>query len=103
MQPILYTKQTADENIGEVFVKIIQKSIERVWSPEVKPVIMTEETKLTLTTQQNVGFVKILSRVRNEFATTVTLLESFGVLLIKNVTRCAENPNSSQFFPQFEL
>ena len=46
MQPIFYTKQTADENIGEVFVKIIQKSTERVWSPEVKPMIMTEENKI---------------------------------------------------------
>ena len=46
MKPMLYTKQTTDKNIGERFVKSIQKSIEWIWSSEVKQMIMTEEDKI---------------------------------------------------------
>ena len=46
--PVLYTKQTDDENIAQIFVDRLQKDIEQVWSSEVKPMIMTSQDKVDL-------------------------------------------------------
>ena len=46
LKPVRYTKQSEDENIGEIFVTRNQKSIVRVWSSEVKSMIMTDEDKI---------------------------------------------------------
>jgi len=42
LNPVLYTKQNENENVGKIFVK----RIELVWSSEVKSVVMTEEDKI---------------------------------------------------------
>jgi len=48
LKPVLYTKQTDEENIGEIFVKQLEKEIEKVWSSEVKPMIMTSQDKIDI-------------------------------------------------------
>lgn len=42
----MYNKQPENENIGEMFVKMLQNDIVTVWSSEVKPTIMTEKDTL---------------------------------------------------------
>jgi len=42
----LYTKQTEDENIAQIFVDKLQNDIEQVWTSNVKPLVMTEKDKL---------------------------------------------------------
>jgi len=46
LEPVLYTKQSKDENVGEIFCKRLRNEIEKVWSSEVKPMIMTEDDKI---------------------------------------------------------
>jgi len=45
LKPVLYTKRSENENVGEIFVRRIQKSIGKVWPSEVKAMVMTEEDK----------------------------------------------------------
>ena len=44
--PVLYTKQSEDENVAEIFRKRLWNDIEKVWSSEVKPLMMTEDDKI---------------------------------------------------------
>jgi len=90
----LYTKQCENENVAEIFCKSLWNYIEKVWSSEVKPMMMTEDIKSTLTMQHNVGFAKtILPRKIKKFAITVILMGNTEVLLIKNVTHFSGNQN----------
>ena len=94
LEPVLYTKQCEIENVAEIFCKSLWNYIEKVWSSEVKPMMMTEDIKSTLTMQHNVGFAKtILPRKIKKFAITVILMGNTEVLLIKNVTHFSGNQN----------
>jgi len=42
---VLFTK-TREENVSNIFVERLEKEIDRVWSSEVKPMIMTDEDKI---------------------------------------------------------
>jgi len=42
----VYTKQSDDKNIAQIFVEKFQKEIEKVWSSEIKPTIMTKQHRL---------------------------------------------------------
>ena len=89
---MLYTKQSEDENVGEIFCKMLRNDIEKFWSSQVKPMVMTEDDKSTLTTQRNAGFVvKILPRRIEKSAVIAISLGNTKVLLIKNVTHSIEN------------
>jgi len=46
MEPVLYTKQSEDENVAAIFCKRLWNDIEKVWSSAVKPVVMTEDDKI---------------------------------------------------------
>jgi len=44
-QPVLFTK-TSEENVSNIFVERLEKEIDRVWSSELKPMMMTDEDKI---------------------------------------------------------
>ena len=44
-EPILFTKTREEENVADIFVDMLEKEIDRVWSSEVKVMILTEEEK----------------------------------------------------------
>jgi len=44
-EPILFTKTREEENVADIFVDMLEKEIGRVWSSEVKEMILTEEEK----------------------------------------------------------
>jgi len=46
LEPVLYTKQSDDKNIAQIFVEKVQKEIEKIWSLEIKPMIMTKQDRL---------------------------------------------------------
>jgi len=46
LEPVLYTKQSEDENVAEIFCKRLWNDIEKVWSSEVKPMVMTDYDKM---------------------------------------------------------
>jgi len=46
LEPVLYTKQPDDENVAEIFCKRLWSEIEKVWSSEVKPMVMTDDDKI---------------------------------------------------------
>jgi len=46
LEPVMYTKQSDDKNIAQIFVEKFQKEIEKVWSSEIKPTIMTKQHRL---------------------------------------------------------
>jgi len=41
LEPVLHTKQSDDKNIAQIFVEKVLKEIEKVWSSEIKPMIVT--------------------------------------------------------------
>ena len=83
-QAVLFTKTREEENVSNIFVERLEKEIDRVWSSEVKPMMMTDEDK---TVQQDVGFAKkILLKVIKKFAIIVTTLENFAKQHIIHVT-----------------
>jgi len=41
LELVLHTKQSEDENVAEIFCKRIWNYIEKVWSSEIKPMMMT--------------------------------------------------------------
>jgi len=45
-QPVLFTKTRQEENVSHIFVERLEKEIDRVWSSEVKPMMMTDEDKI---------------------------------------------------------
>jgi len=49
----LYTKKSADENIGEIFCKYLNNEIDKVWASEAKDMIMNEEDKANFETSTN--------------------------------------------------
>jgi len=49
----LYTKKSADENIGEIFCKHLKNEIDKVWTLEAKPMIMNEKDKVNFETSTN--------------------------------------------------
>ena len=42
----MYRKQFEDENVAEIFCTRLWNDIEKVWSSEVKPMVMTEDDKI---------------------------------------------------------
>jgi len=44
-EPILFTKTKEEENVADIFVDMLEKEIDQVWSSEVKEMILTEEEK----------------------------------------------------------
>jgi len=44
-EPILYTRQAEGESMADIFMKMLEKKIDRVWSSEVKEMIFTEKDK----------------------------------------------------------
>jgi len=44
-EPILFIKTREEENVADIFVDMIAKDIDHVWSSEVKEMILTEEEK----------------------------------------------------------
>jgi len=53
LEPVLYTKKSANENIGEIFCKTLKNEIDKVWTLEAKPMIMNEEDKVNFETSTN--------------------------------------------------
>jgi len=53
LEPVLYTKKSVDENIGEIFCKNVKNEIDKVWTSEAKPMIMNEEDKANFETSTN--------------------------------------------------
>jgi len=49
----LYTKKSADDNIGEIFSKHLKNEIDKVWTSEAKDMIMNEEDKANFETFTN--------------------------------------------------
>jgi len=63
LAPVLYTKQTEDENLGEIFAEQLETDMEQVWSSEVKHWLWQRKTNLISKKEQNFGFVrKILTK-----------------------------------------
>jgi len=42
-EPILFTKTREEENVADIFVDMLEKEIDRVWSSEVKEMIFSED------------------------------------------------------------
>jgi len=40
LESVLYTKQSEDENVAEIFCKRLRNEIKKVWASEVKPMMM---------------------------------------------------------------
>ena len=53
LKPVLYTKKSADENIGEIFCKHLKNEIDKVWTSEAKYMIFKEEDKANFETSTN--------------------------------------------------
>ena len=49
----MYTKKSADENIGEICCKHLKNEIDKVWTSEAKSMIMNEEDKASFETSMN--------------------------------------------------
>ena len=97
-QPVLFTKTREEENVSNIFVEWLEKEIDRVWSSEVKPMMMTDEDEINLTAQQDVGFVeKILLKVIKKFEIIVTPLENFAEQHIIHVTFFSGSRNMFRF------
>jgi len=45
LKPVLYTKKSTDENIGEIFCKHPKNEIDKVWTSEANDMIFEEEDK----------------------------------------------------------
>jgi len=45
LEPILFTKTREEENVADIFVDMLEKEIDRVWSSEAKEMILTEKEK----------------------------------------------------------
>jgi len=94
LEPVLYTKNSEDENAAESFCKRIWNYIEKVWSSEVKPMVMTDDDKIDFDNVTQCWICqKILLRKKKKFVITVILLGNTKVLLIKNVTHFSGNQN----------
>jgi len=44
-EPILFTKTREKENVADIFVGMLEKEIDRVWSSEVKEMIFSEDDR----------------------------------------------------------
>ena len=44
-EPVLFTKTNEDEDIADIFVDMLEKEIDRVWSSEVKEMIFSEDDR----------------------------------------------------------
>jgi len=44
-EPILFTKTREEENVADIFVDMLEKEIDRVWSSEVKEMIFSEDDR----------------------------------------------------------
>jgi len=53
LEPVLYTKQSEDENVAEIFCKRLWSDIDKVWTSEAKLMIMNEEDKANFETSTN--------------------------------------------------
>jgi len=89
----LYTKQSEDENVAEIFCKRLWNYIEKIWSSEVKPMAMTNDDKIDFdnATQCWICQRDYTGKDKKKFAVTVILLGNTEVLLIKNVTHFSGN------------
>jgi len=46
LEAVLYTKQSEDENVAEIFCKRLWNYIEKVWSSDVQPMVMTDDDEI---------------------------------------------------------
>jgi len=53
LKPVLYTKKSVDENIGEIFCKHLKNEIDKVWTSEAQDMVMNEEDKANFETSTN--------------------------------------------------
>jgi len=53
LKPVLYTKKSAVENIGEIFCKHLKNEIDKVWTSEAKDMIMNEGDKANFETSMD--------------------------------------------------
>jgi len=90
----LYTKQSEDENVADIFCKRLRKKIEKVWFSEVKPMKMTEDDTIDSDNAKKCWICqKDFTEKDKKFVITVILLGNIEVLLIKNVTHFSGNQN----------
>jgi len=45
LETILFTKTREEENVADIFVDMLEKEIDRIWSSEVKEMMLTEKEK----------------------------------------------------------
>jgi len=44
-EPVLFTKTREEENVADIFVDMLEKEIDQVWSSEVKETIFSEDDR----------------------------------------------------------
>jgi len=94
LEPVLYTKKSANENIGEIFCKTLKNEIDKVWTLEAKPMIMNEEDKVNFETSTNCWICrKNFTEKNKKFAIIVISPENAEALLIKNAMHFSGNLN----------
>ena len=57
-EQILFTKTREEENVADIFVDILEKEIDRVWSSEVKEMIFPKMAGQSLKKQESAGFAR---------------------------------------------
>ena len=57
-EPILFTNTKEEENVADIFVGMLEKEIDRVWSSEVKEMIFLKMTGQSLKKQESAGFAR---------------------------------------------
>ena len=96
----MYTKQPDDENVAEIFCKRLWSEIEKVWSSEVKPMVMTDYDKMDFDNAAECwicqkDFTEKDKKVRDPI---VISPENTEVLPIKNTMHFSESLNLFQCF-----
>jgi len=92
-ETILFTKTREEENVADIFEVMLEKEVDRVWSSEVKEMILTEEERTHFEkARESAGFVRThLRMAKRKCETTVTIPENSEGRLIINVTCFSEN------------
>ena len=57
-EPILFTKTREEENVPDIFVDMLEKEIDRVWSSEMKKMFFSKMTRQSSKKQERAGFAR---------------------------------------------
>jgi len=88
-----------DKNVAQIFVDILQKDVEKVWSSiEVKAMINTEEDKLDFEKGTQCWICQKQFDRNDKLVTTVISLENAQVQVTTNAICFTENRNLFQLY-----